>query len=579
MNVLNKGIGQQSCVNYPAIAILCIAAILRLAGISFGLPDLFHQDEPIIVNHALAIGVQGWNPHFFVLPPFTIYASFLLYTVYFVAGTCMGWFTNAEDFAMQFLHDPTVIYLIGRIFLGVCFGVLTVYGVMKIGAKLIGRSTGIGAGLVLALSYIHVQHSHYIYTDIALAFVVLALFGIVACAVIRGDPSLRHYLYAGMLMGWGMSIKYTMFYFFPALIVAHILLCGVSLFRKEAFLKLFWAIVTGMTLFFIIAPFTFLDFNVFWAQIQRQSQAEGAFGLMHHLRYSLAQGMGIPALSLAVAGLGVLIQKHARVAWLILAFITPYYVVNMFFTQPFARYMLPLVPLLCLLAGIGWVFIMSAFLPSRFFKYLLSIVLVLSMAIPSVYSDFLMLQPDTRTQSLAWFHAHAASGDAVALASRTYAPRLRQSAEQIQSKYQWLSSDAADVARRKRLDLQLQLASQQGITYEVFTLEWEESREDIPFLFLRPYLPSTMQALREARIRYIVLNTSEQMEKVRDFRRILNDNAFKIQTFNPYWDRLRTDSYDVHDATAAPHLLRELFSRRRLGPVLDIYELNVRDEG
>ena len=60
------------------LPVLTIAFAVRLIGLPYGLPNLYHQDEMIVVNHAMGIGAGGWNPHFFVLPPFSIYFLFLI---------------------------------------------------------------------------------------------------------------------------------------------------------------------------------------------------------------------------------------------------------------------------------------------------------------------------------------------------------------------------------------------------------------------------------------------------------------------------------------------------------------------
>ncbi len=51
------------------ILILAAGFVLRAAAVQFGLPHLFHADEPIVVNHTLAYGTLDFNPHFFKIPP------------------------------------------------------------------------------------------------------------------------------------------------------------------------------------------------------------------------------------------------------------------------------------------------------------------------------------------------------------------------------------------------------------------------------------------------------------------------------------------------------------------------------
>ncbi len=98
--------------------IIIAAALLRLWGINFGLPYLFHQDEPIVVNHALAYGTGDLNPHFFVIPPLASYILFFFYSAYFVLLKISGVIADAGSFAVSFFKDPTPFYLIGRFIVG-----------------------------------------------------------------------------------------------------------------------------------------------------------------------------------------------------------------------------------------------------------------------------------------------------------------------------------------------------------------------------------------------------------------------------------------------------------------------------
>ena len=59
-------------------SILALAFLVRIVGIQFGLPNLYHADEPIIVNHAMAYGTGDFNPHFFKIPPLVSYLLFVV---------------------------------------------------------------------------------------------------------------------------------------------------------------------------------------------------------------------------------------------------------------------------------------------------------------------------------------------------------------------------------------------------------------------------------------------------------------------------------------------------------------------
>ncbi|MBU9889857.1 MAG: hypothetical protein KTQ49_08335, partial [Candidatus Omnitrophica bacterium] len=49
--------------------ILALAFAVRAFGVPFGLPYLYHADEPVVVNHALAYGTGDLHPRFFNIPP------------------------------------------------------------------------------------------------------------------------------------------------------------------------------------------------------------------------------------------------------------------------------------------------------------------------------------------------------------------------------------------------------------------------------------------------------------------------------------------------------------------------------
>ncbi len=59
--------------NLAIYLILVLGFMIRLYGVKFGLPGLYHADETIVVNHALAYGTGDLNPHFFRIPSIPLY--------------------------------------------------------------------------------------------------------------------------------------------------------------------------------------------------------------------------------------------------------------------------------------------------------------------------------------------------------------------------------------------------------------------------------------------------------------------------------------------------------------------------
>src|SRR3989338_10346766 len=92
--------------------ILAAAFSLRIWGIRLGLPELYHADEPIVVNHALAYGASDLNPYFFKIPPLISYLLSTAYGFYFILGHIMGQFSGVDNFARLFLTDPSSFYFL-----------------------------------------------------------------------------------------------------------------------------------------------------------------------------------------------------------------------------------------------------------------------------------------------------------------------------------------------------------------------------------------------------------------------------------------------------------------------------------
>ncbi|HID43227.1 MAG TPA: phospholipid carrier-dependent glycosyltransferase [Archaeoglobaceae archaeon] len=70
-------------IAFTIVAIITILGfIFRIAGINFGLPQVFHPDEPFIVERANTMALTGdMNPHFFIYPSLLIYIYCLLFKI------------------------------------------------------------------------------------------------------------------------------------------------------------------------------------------------------------------------------------------------------------------------------------------------------------------------------------------------------------------------------------------------------------------------------------------------------------------------------------------------------------------
>jgi hypothetical protein len=109
--------------------------------------------------------------------------------------------------------------------------------------------------------------------------------------------------------------------------------------------------------FLIGTPYAVLDHQNFLAAVTavRRHLAAGhvvmARGWPYHATFTFRYGLGIPLMIAASAGACWLIVERPRLAALVLAFPVPYYVVLGFGHTVFVRYLVPMVPFVCLTAA------------------------------------------------------------------------------------------------------------------------------------------------------------------------------------------------------------------------------------
>ena len=182
--------------------------------------------------------------------------------------------------------------------------------------------------------------------------------------------------------------------------------------------------------FLIANPYALLDFDTFRADLERQSTVAGEsdkLGLdwsSGHLYYlwTFTWGLGwVPAL-LAVAG-AVSLWTRNRALALVLVPVVPVFWLYMGLQERFfGRWMLPLFPLLCVLAALGAVAVAEAVAarrPSwrRPALALVAVALVAQPLVHTVHGSRVLSRPDTRTLARAWMEPRIPPGTRIVLES------------------------------------------------------------------------------------------------------------------------------------------------------------------
>jgi len=546
--------------------ILLMAFALRVWGISFGLPDLFHADEPIVVNHALAYGTGDLNPHFFKIPPLTSYVLFGCFGLYFLIARLTGAIQGIGDFENLFLSDPSSFYLIGRLTLGALLGTLTVYVFFRLLKRFFSTAHAFLGALLLAVNFLHVRDSHFIYADIPLLLALLAAFFSIRKVLERGSS--RDYAVFGIWMGVCVAVKYNGVFIFVPFLAAHFLR---NRFRFSSVFSpgLFVGGAVSVAVFFILNPFGLLDGGHFFNELFKQSGAEGFTGFTHHLTYSLVGAVGIPLLVLGVGGIVVSVFRREPKRVIFVSFLLAYYAVIVFFGQPYDRYVFPMIPFFIFFAADALLDLKSFF---RLKGPAFSLLICFSVAVPftkSFLCDRILAESDIRTISKKWVEANLAPGTRIALDVPFFMPRLKLSVEQLEGKKQQAFQSGSSVQVR-RIEKMITLAGREaGPRYELYYLG-DEKKEGSFFTSSR--IAYEVQALRDKGIEYVVVARINPGFHPA-FYDFLAQSATLVARFSPYKDLPRIWPVDVQPLTGAPFLLKDLLARRTNGQIIEIYRL------
>jgi hypothetical protein len=601
--------------NYELLffVLLVTALMLRLFGIQFGLPYLYHADEPIVVNHALAYGSGDLNPHFFRIPPLVSYVLFVLYGIFFLAGKVAGLFASIREFETSFYADPTAFYLIARIVLGAVTGTLTVWAFSHLIRRHFDRSLALMGAFFLTVCFIHVRDSHYVYADIPLVLVIVLTFGALFNLADQSG-SLKRHLGVGALIGLATAVKYNGCF----LVVPYLFLCFVfsgSLLglwvrslsfprRRESILDprlrhsgmtgeqspketqwaqaiirclspstyLMAAAVAAFVVYAALNPYSLLDFRFFLQEMRSEAGAHSGTGWLHHFRYSLAGGVGWPLLAASCLGLvkSFVVRDAKRLA--LAVFLISYYFVIVLGGQYPERYVLPLVPAVLFFAADFLLWYCRRFVPWRWLR----VAVMFAAAMPTMISTLLVInladRPDTRTQARAWIEQNIPNNSRIALDTDLFMPKLGFSREQLLEKRgQAGEGGAFSGGRSRKLDYLLSQSGSDWHGYNLFFLTTDPKVER-PF-FSRPELAYDWDALKQKGIEYIVVAKTEPDSWQAPFFRELPHITKLVEAFNPYRKGKFEFSLDPYAVTGLPFLPEDLASRQSPGPPVEIYRI------
>lgn len=553
--------------HWPVVALTALALAVRLAGSRSNLPYLYSPGESIVVRQALAYGAGTLKPYTFVYPPLYSYLLFACYGAYYVLGHLAGAFPTVAEFATSYFVDPTPFYWMGRI-LTALLGSATVPLTYAIAARAYGRKPALAAAALLAVSHLHVTHSHYVLTDVPMTFLVALAAYLVQRAAAR--DGLRPWLIAGLAVGVGVAMKYL-----AALGGLVVLVGALGWARGRSWRRALAAlgIAAGGALagFIVACPYAVLDFSALWddlvgVQLGLNTGIAAPFGetLRFYGQTLFKTALGPPA---AVAALGGLLYLTWRRRWadgLVLAFPVGYLLFLGFQGRYQPNWLLPALPFLCIAAGALLMALAQRWAGPRYRATLWSIALLALLAYPAWYSYFHVVsirQKDTRTLAKAWVEAHIPAGTKILLDSSTTGPPLLQTLESFTRYFDQAAVDKAmderdPVAqqafgsyRQYQLEAARRLAGRSAAyDLEYMTLAWWRAEEgaadmaEIPVFGVYRERIFTLDQLRQAGFQYVIVSSFQYVKYVSEegrtlwpsyyaFYRSLDEQARLVQSF------------------------------------------------
>ena len=345
--------------------ITLVGAVLRFYGLNWGAPYYhFHIDEHFVFAGGLAIREDFFaaarSAKFFMYSPLPMYA---LIAVTWVYETLV----RPLDLAVK--QDGIVFMVLGRS-ISAALGTATIPLVYAIATRLSGRVAGLLAAALTAFGVLHLRDSHFFSVDVSLTFFsVLAWLFMVRVAL---EGTTRWYVWSGVAIGAAIACKYSAAFLLPITFVAHLCAMGIPgrTSPKGAWLAWLWkAAVPGLVAaltFLALDPFVYMDFDKFLLDVEEQVTAPHGGGIrpIWAAQFTTIQprlfwftnilwwGLG-PAFEIwALLGVAWLLWRRDRRAVMALAFPLIYYAVAGKSILPFARYGVPMVPALAVVAAV-----------------------------------------------------------------------------------------------------------------------------------------------------------------------------------------------------------------------------------
>jgi 4-amino-4-deoxy-L-arabinose transferase-like glycosyltransferase len=402
-------------------AVLVVALLLRLWNIDQNLPLVYNIDESArFVPDAAAFFHQRLGYRELVNPPGMMGLLGLV---------DQAWFRpQGLSPSAALARDPGEAYLLGRVVVAV-LSAAAVPVLHAAARRLVGPVAALIAAVLLAVAFLPVAYARVALADgPTLLFVALGLLG--GAWLLQDDAGRRRgVLLAGVAVGLAAGFKYN------AGIVVLVPLAALALRAREDGLRAAGRrtlLLGGAALvaFVVSNPYVLIDPHEVWRAIEYQAHwSAGGRYVGEPMRsgfafYTWAAGWGVGWAPLVAGALGaaLLAVRRPRIALLLLPMVAGYLLVMGVQDRFFARWLLPIVPVLAIAAAFA-AQEAAALLRRRsrtvgaLAAVLLGLGLAAQSAVHSVHTAAVVGRADTRTVLRDWMVEHVPARSGVVLES------------------------------------------------------------------------------------------------------------------------------------------------------------------
>ncbi len=359
---------------------------------------------------------HDWRPLSLFHGTAFIYTLRVAYTAVYALGYLTGRFKDRLDLLAAFVRDPSPFFVAGR---------LIVLAASLLALVLAGRTAGVVAGppaaacaiLLLAVSFIHVRESHYVWYDVP-AGTAVTLATLLGMRAVRSGRR-RDLVATAVCGGVALATKHSVFPVVVPVAVAAALAGEVGV--ATCLRRLAGAAAVALGAYAIVCPYSFLDFRGFltaaWFTAGATQGLVGSFALPFRTLWWIV--IGPAATGLALVGIAAALRARPREALVLIAFPLAYAAVLAGQGRLHARYLAPAAPLVAALAGIGTAAIGRLASP-RHAAAATTLVLAAATAIPTVRAtEYVRLlgRDDTRALAGEWIRTHVPPGTRITLPS------------------------------------------------------------------------------------------------------------------------------------------------------------------